>query len=175
MLDKRHLELLSAYVDGELGSRQRKLVMRLLRNSPEARTAVRHMQQHAKASPSAAPSAQAGLLAPRRANHCQPGHPPHVAGAVRCCTYFPDRTEDSGCCRRRAGRCRDWVVPLFHEPDLQFESLTGHRQEHLAGTGHRQQYLARAEIHRGLSTRNSHPSSGHQGFPKGSRRGAQSS
>src|SRR5688572_10886812 len=41
--DKQH-ELLTAYVDGELGPRQRKLVERLIRKSPAARRLLRQLE-----------------------------------------------------------------------------------------------------------------------------------
>src|SRR5919204_2198902 len=49
MLPDRHRELLTAYVDGELSSRQRRQFLRLLRRSPEARVLLRQMQLDAKA------------------------------------------------------------------------------------------------------------------------------
>ncbi|MCI0684098.1 MAG: hypothetical protein L0Y71_18470 [Gemmataceae bacterium] len=45
MLSERALQLLTAYVDGELSSRQRKLVMRLLHKSAEARQFLKDLQQ----------------------------------------------------------------------------------------------------------------------------------
>jgi hypothetical protein len=47
MLTDRFRQLLTGYVDGELGSRQRKAVLRLLRRSPEARTLLRQLQEDA--------------------------------------------------------------------------------------------------------------------------------
>jgi hypothetical protein len=49
MLADRYHELLTAYVDGELGARQRKAVLRLLRRSAEARTLLRQLQDDAAA------------------------------------------------------------------------------------------------------------------------------
>lgn len=45
MLPERLTQLLTAYIDGELSSRQRKAVTRLLRKSPEARKLLQEMQQ----------------------------------------------------------------------------------------------------------------------------------
>ena len=45
MLPERLTQLLTAYIDGELSSRQRKAVTRLLRKSPEARKLLEEMQQ----------------------------------------------------------------------------------------------------------------------------------
>jgi hypothetical protein len=44
MLPERYCELLTAYVDGELSARQRKLVLRLLHKSGEARQLLRQLQ-----------------------------------------------------------------------------------------------------------------------------------
>ncbi|MFL5242815.1 MAG: anti-sigma factor family protein [Gemmataceae bacterium] len=41
MLSKRHLQLLTAYVDGELSQRHRETVERLVKHSPEARTLLK--------------------------------------------------------------------------------------------------------------------------------------
>jgi hypothetical protein len=49
MLSDRCYQLLTAYVDGELSARQRKLVARLLRRSAEARALLRQLQQDAEA------------------------------------------------------------------------------------------------------------------------------
>jgi anti-sigma factor RsiW len=48
MLSEQHRELLSAYVDGEVRTRQRKTVLRLLRKSAEARNLVRQMQENSR-------------------------------------------------------------------------------------------------------------------------------
>lgn len=48
MLAERELRLLTAYVDGELSSRQREMVVRLLDQSPEARGIVKDLQEHAR-------------------------------------------------------------------------------------------------------------------------------
>ncbi len=48
MLPERALELLTAYVDGELSSRQRNLVVRLLHKSPEARQILKDLQENAR-------------------------------------------------------------------------------------------------------------------------------
>jgi anti-sigma factor RsiW len=45
MLPERLTQLLTAYIDGELSSRQRRAVTRLLRKSPEARKLLDEMQQ----------------------------------------------------------------------------------------------------------------------------------
>jgi anti-sigma factor RsiW len=45
MLPERLTQLLTAYIDGELSSRQRKAVTRLLRKSPEARKLLQEMKQ----------------------------------------------------------------------------------------------------------------------------------
>lgn len=45
MLNERVTQLLTAYIDGELSSRQRRAVSRLLRKSPEARNLLQKMQQ----------------------------------------------------------------------------------------------------------------------------------
>jgi hypothetical protein len=47
MLSERHLELLTAFVDGELTRRQRKAVLRLLHGSSEARAVLRDLQESA--------------------------------------------------------------------------------------------------------------------------------
>jgi hypothetical protein len=47
MLTDRVTELLTAYVDGELGQRQRKAALRLLHRSSEARTLLRELQENA--------------------------------------------------------------------------------------------------------------------------------
>jgi hypothetical protein len=44
MLPERYRELLTAYVDGELSTRQRRTLQKLLRRSPEARKLLREMQ-----------------------------------------------------------------------------------------------------------------------------------
>jgi hypothetical protein len=49
MLADRYHELLTAYVDGELGARQRKAVLRLLHRSAEARAVLRQLQDDAAA------------------------------------------------------------------------------------------------------------------------------
>jgi anti-sigma factor RsiW len=49
MLPERHRQLLTACVDGELGPRQRRLVRRLVRRSPEARRLLRELEQDARA------------------------------------------------------------------------------------------------------------------------------
>src|SRR5713226_4046227 len=49
MLADRYHALLTAYVDGELGARQRKAVLRLLRRSAEARVLLRQLQDDAAA------------------------------------------------------------------------------------------------------------------------------
>src|SRR5262245_29660001 len=49
MLADYDRKLLTAYVDGELTSRQRKLVARLLQRSPEARDLLRKLQADADA------------------------------------------------------------------------------------------------------------------------------
>ncbi len=48
MLAEHDRELLTAYVDGELGTRQRKAVLRLLRRCPEARALLRQLQDDAR-------------------------------------------------------------------------------------------------------------------------------
>src|SRR5262245_57267113 len=48
MLPEQDRELLTAYVDGELSTRQRKTVLRLLRRSTEARELLRQLQQDAR-------------------------------------------------------------------------------------------------------------------------------
>lgn len=48
MLSDRFLQLLTASVDGELSSRQRRQVDRLLRHSPEARQVLRRLQEDAR-------------------------------------------------------------------------------------------------------------------------------
>jgi hypothetical protein len=48
MINAHDLELLTAYVDGELTHRQRKAVVRLLRRSPEARKLLAELQQDAR-------------------------------------------------------------------------------------------------------------------------------
>jgi hypothetical protein len=48
MLSTHYQELLTAYVDGELTPRQRRLVLRLLRRSGEARTLLRQLQEDAR-------------------------------------------------------------------------------------------------------------------------------
>ena len=48
MLPDRDRQLLSAFVDGELSSRQRRHVERLLRRSGEARTLLRRLQEDAR-------------------------------------------------------------------------------------------------------------------------------
>jgi hypothetical protein len=48
MVNDQYLELLTAYVDGELSSRQRKAALRLLRRSPEARKLLADLQQDAQ-------------------------------------------------------------------------------------------------------------------------------
>jgi len=45
MLAEQCLELLTAYVDGQLSARQQRLVQKLLKKSPEARTLLRKLQQ----------------------------------------------------------------------------------------------------------------------------------
>jgi anti-sigma factor RsiW len=45
MLPERITQLLTSYIDGELSSRQRKAVTRLLRKSPEARKLLAEMKQ----------------------------------------------------------------------------------------------------------------------------------
>lgn len=45
MLPERVTQLLTAYIDGELSSRQRRAIGRLLRKSPEARKLLDKMQQ----------------------------------------------------------------------------------------------------------------------------------
>jgi hypothetical protein len=47
MISEQVLELLTAYVDGELSQRQRKAVMRLLHRSSEARQILRQLQENA--------------------------------------------------------------------------------------------------------------------------------
>src|ERR1022692_518692 len=47
MLTDQVLELLTAFIDGELSQRQRKAVMRLLHRSSEARETVRQLQENA--------------------------------------------------------------------------------------------------------------------------------
>src|SRR5262249_20308910 len=49
MLPDQLYQLLTAYVDGELSSRQCRAVLRLLRKSPEARTLLRQLQNDAQA------------------------------------------------------------------------------------------------------------------------------
>jgi hypothetical protein len=44
-LSDRDYQLLTAYVDGELSARQRRMVLRLLRRLPSARTLLRHLEQ----------------------------------------------------------------------------------------------------------------------------------
>ena len=48
MLPDRDLQLLTAYVDGELSSRQHKLVVRLLEKSPAAGQILQQLQEHAQ-------------------------------------------------------------------------------------------------------------------------------
>src|SRR5215831_7986877 len=48
MLSDQFRQLLTAYVDGELSSRQRKAVQRLLRRSPEARSLLLKLQEDAR-------------------------------------------------------------------------------------------------------------------------------
>jgi len=48
MLAERCLELLTAYVDGQLSARQQRLVQKLLKKSPEARTMLRKLQQDSR-------------------------------------------------------------------------------------------------------------------------------
>ena len=48
MLPERYLELLTAFVDGELSSRQQKLVMRLLDKSREAQQILKDLQDNAR-------------------------------------------------------------------------------------------------------------------------------
>jgi len=48
MLPERDLQLLTAYVDGELTSRQREEVVRLAQQSPEARQVLNDLQDHAR-------------------------------------------------------------------------------------------------------------------------------
>lgn len=48
MLSDKQTQLLSAYVDGELGNRQRRLAIRLLRKSPEARRLFRDLQKDSR-------------------------------------------------------------------------------------------------------------------------------
>jgi anti-sigma factor RsiW len=45
MLPERITQLLTSYIDGELSTRQRKAVTRLLRKSPEARKLLQEMQE----------------------------------------------------------------------------------------------------------------------------------
>lgn len=45
----RHLQLLTAFVDGELSQRERKVVLRLLHGSSEARTVLQQLQENAHA------------------------------------------------------------------------------------------------------------------------------
>ena len=47
MLSERLLQLLTAYVDGEVSAHQRKVVLRHLRNSPEARGLLKKLQDDA--------------------------------------------------------------------------------------------------------------------------------
>ena len=47
MLSEQILELLTAFVDGELSQRQRKAVMRVLQRSSEARDVLRQLQENA--------------------------------------------------------------------------------------------------------------------------------
>jgi hypothetical protein len=49
MLRERYCQLLTAYVDGELSSRQRRLVLRLLHRSPEARELLQQLKADARA------------------------------------------------------------------------------------------------------------------------------
>lgn len=49
MLQDRYRQLLTAYVDGELSSRQRRHIARLLRRSPDARALLRKLQADAQA------------------------------------------------------------------------------------------------------------------------------
>ena len=44
MLPERYRQLLTAYVDGELSARQRRLLQKVLRRSPEARKLLKQMQ-----------------------------------------------------------------------------------------------------------------------------------
>ncbi len=48
MLPDRHYQLLTAYVDGELNTRQRKLALRLVERSSEARVLLKMLQEDAK-------------------------------------------------------------------------------------------------------------------------------
>ncbi|HEV3119752.1 MAG TPA: hypothetical protein VGY58_22020, partial [Gemmataceae bacterium] len=47
MLSERLLQLLTAYVDGEVSAHQRKVVLRQLRSSAEARTLLKKLQEDA--------------------------------------------------------------------------------------------------------------------------------
>ncbi len=49
MLPEHDRQLLTAYVDGELGARQMRLVLKLLRRSEEARALLQKMQEHSRA------------------------------------------------------------------------------------------------------------------------------
>src|SRR4051812_11876856 len=49
MLAEKELELLTAYVDGELSARRQRLVLKLLRKSPEARAFLGKLQQDSDA------------------------------------------------------------------------------------------------------------------------------
>src|SRR5437016_3466740 len=46
-LNDKHLELLTAFVDGELTGRERKEALRLMNRSSEARTVLRDLQENA--------------------------------------------------------------------------------------------------------------------------------
>src|SRR5262245_44984073 len=48
MVPKKHLQLLTGYVDGELNPRQRKTVLKLLKQSPQARNLLRPLKGSAK-------------------------------------------------------------------------------------------------------------------------------
>jgi anti-sigma factor RsiW len=48
MLSDRHCQLLTAYVDGVLSARRRKVVLKLLRKLPEAREILKELEEHAE-------------------------------------------------------------------------------------------------------------------------------
>src|SRR5262245_34501658 len=48
MLSDRHCQLLTAYVDGVLSARRRKVVLKLLRKLPEARQLLKELEENAK-------------------------------------------------------------------------------------------------------------------------------
>src|SRR5688572_12997640 len=67
MLADKYQQLLTAYVDGEISSRQRRMVQKLLRKSPEARKMLRLLQADSNAlislpAPPPAPDLSASVI-----------------------------------------------------------------------------------------------------------------